>query len=205
MIKKLAEYGMFILVFDGRIGYGLLKDGVFRLHLRLFLTYSYCGLHRGRSFCQLLSSGCTHLWYSLLRSARVQSSAGRPLAVQSEQSDSAHSPGIGFALGLLLAILISSAVLKRTADVNWLEKHGRRVMAEIKGINQHRGSRTDANGNSTYYTYYIITSEWVDPATRIIHTFNSDQIYSPGRYQVGDAIQVWIDPKNAGKYVVNVA
>jgi hypothetical protein len=115
------------------------------------------------------------------------------------------APGIGFALGLLLAILISSAVLKRTADVNWLEKHGRRVMAEIKGINQHRGSRTDANGNSTYYTYYIITSEWVDPATRIIHTFNSDQIYSPGRYQVGDAIQVWIDPKNAGKYVVNVA
>lgn len=114
-------------------------------------------------------------------------------------------PGIGLALGLLLAFLISSAVLKRTADVNWLEKHGRRVMAEIKSINQHRGSRTDANGSITYYTYYIITAEWVDPATRIIHTFNSDQIYSPGRYQVGDAIQVWIDPKNAGKYVVNVA
>jgi len=114
-------------------------------------------------------------------------------------------PGVGLALGLLLAFLVSSAVLKRTADVNWLEKHGRRVMAEIKNISQQRGSRTDANGNTTYYTYYIITAEWVDPETHIIHTFNSDQMYSPGRYRVGDAIQVWIDPKNPGKYAVNVA
>lgn len=115
------------------------------------------------------------------------------------------APGIGFALGLLLAILISSALLKRTADVNWLEKHGRRVMAEIKSINQYRGTRSNSNGMSSSYIYYIITAEWVDPETRIIHTFNSDQVYSPGRYQVGDAIQVWIDPKNAGKYAVNVA
>jgi len=114
------------------------------------------------------------------------------------------APGIGLTLGLLLAILIASAMLKRTADVNWLEKHGERVMAEIKSISWHTGTRTNANGFRTSYPYCIIVAEWVDLRTRKIHTFGSGQLSSPGSYQVGHSVQVWIDPKDVSKYVMYV-
>jgi hypothetical protein len=87
----------------------------------------------------------------------------------------------------------------------WLEKNGKRVMAEIKNIEQHIGTNRDAQGNWSNYIYSIVTAEWTDPQTHVKHTFHSTRIVNPGTYHVGGDVEVSIDPKDTSKYIMNIA
>jgi|GEM_PF-682513 len=122
------------------------------------------------------------------------------------------SPGIyiGGGLGLLIGLSVMMAVMKRTADVNWLKSKGTRIIAIVVDIEKKMGSRqvpVGPNGQIQVQTfhYYVIVTQWIDPRTQRMYTFRSNNLNRyPRKFSKGSSISVLIDPNNPSRYLVEV-
>lgn len=119
---------------------------------------------------------------------------------------------LGGGVGALIGLAVMIGTMKRASDINWLKKHGTRIIATVTEIQKKSESRSVpySTGSGTQYrtewqTYYIVVARWENPQTRQIHTFRSERRASyPRKYAPGSGISVLIDPQNLGRYLVEV-
>ena len=119
---------------------------------------------------------------------------------------------IGGGIGGTLGLITMASMLRRAADINWLKRYGKRIVATVTEIERKTGTRQvpyTVNNTTQYrtqtYTYYIIMARWVDPRTKQMYTFRSPNLsIYPRRFYEGCGIEVLIDPNNIGKYYMEI-
>lgn len=155
------------------------------------------------------------VFFALLGSLLPLGDASPAFSLSSPQELFQHlSPGtlIGGAVGATIGLIVMVSMMKRASDVNWLKKHGRRIIATVTDIQKKSESRSVpySTGKGTQYrtewqTYYIVIARWENPQTRQTHTFRSERRASyPRKYAPGSGIPVLIDPQNPARYLVEV-
>ena len=97
--------------------------------------------------------------------------------------------------GLFLLVTLRKRKLKR-----WLEQFGQRVGAQVTGVTLN--SSYSVNGRNPY----VINAQWQNPATGLVHTFCSDNIwFDPSQFLTEKNIQVLVDLKDPEKYVIDLS
>ncbi len=155
-----------------------------------------------------------------------------PLAFVQTNASGAY---IGGSIGAIIGLLVMVGVVKGAADINWLKRYGTRIVATVTEIERKTGTRWVSgnqmyngqgfyrSGNKMYngqgfyqsgnqmsnrmeqYTYYIIVARWVDPQTKLMHTFSSPHLnIYPRRFYEGCGIEVLIDPNNMKRYYMEI-
>ena len=135
--------------------------------------------------------------------------AASPLDFVQENTTGAY---IGGGVGGVLGLITMVSMLRRAADINWLKRYGKRIVATVTEIERKTGTRQvpyTVNNTTQYrtqtYTYYIIMARWVDPRTKQMYTFRSPNLnIYPSRFYEGCGIEVLIDPNNIGKYYMEI-
>lgn len=103
--------------------------------------------------------------------------------------------GLVFAgVGVGMALVQSRS--RRQAD--WLRRNGRRMKTAFKTVELNDSLRV--NGRSPYR----IISQGADPASNTVRVFQSENIwFDPTEYIKGETIEVLVDPRNPGKYLMD--
>lgn len=91
---------------------------------------------------------------------------------------------------------------------------GRLKIRKIKHLRQ-QGQVVQANYQSVAVNHsfsingqhpYLIVCQWLNPTTGVLHRLESDNIwFDPTPYISSDKIKVFVDPKNPGKYHVDLS
>jgi len=110
------------------------------------------------------------------------------------------------ALILLFAVCLAIIFVRwRKTSLRTLQKRGRRLVAIVTNIEQEREERGNPEIPRIDYAYYI-EAEWTDPRTGNTYQFRSQRLASsPKEYPPGSFVPVLIDPKDPGRYVLELS
>jgi len=96
--------------------------------------------------------------------------------------------------------LMISLVVYQIYRARWLEHHGRQVIAMVTAIRQETGKSDWGFPRENYY----VTAAWTNPRTWRRYTFWTWIIGSSPAYARGSLVPVLIDPKNPGRYCLDL-
>jgi hypothetical protein len=100
--------------------------------------------------------------------------------------------GVGLVMGLVQS--------RSRKQAEWLRGHGRRMKTAFKSVELNDSLRV--NGRSPYR----IISQSADPASNTVRVFQSENIwFDPTEYIKGETIEVLVDPRNPGKYLMDTS
>jgi hypothetical protein len=100
--------------------------------------------------------------------------------------------GVGVGMGLVQS--------RSRKKAEWLRRHGRRMRTAFTSVELNNSLRV--NGRSPYR----IISQSADPASNTVRVFQSENIwFDPTEYIKGETIEVLVDPRNPGKYLMDTS
>jgi len=90
--------------------------------------------------------------------------------------------------------------IRKARNKKYLLQHGVRINTQFQSVSQNTSLKV--NGRHPY----MITSQWQDPTTSMIHVFESDNIWFDPEQQINvDTIMVYIENKNPAKYYMDIS
>lgn len=105
--------------------------------------------------------------------------------------------GLPFAIIGLLTIFFQ---IRRRIRMSRARNHGQPVSAKIVEVGLDQS--LEINGHRPF----VITAQWQDPGTGLVHIFKSEQIwYDPRQFIKGDSIKVLVEPGNPKCYYVDIS
>ena len=111
-------------------------------------------------------------------------------------------PGLFALLGLVFSAIGTAFYLvyflnKRKQQ--WLQRNGQRLTAEVSSVRLNTSVRN--RGKSPY----VIMAQWHDPTNGMVRTFRSNNLWrDPAPFSPGDKVSVLVDPRNYGRYYVDI-
>jgi hypothetical protein len=82
----------------------------------------------------------------------------------------------------------------------WLRQFGVRIEAKYTGVLYDTSVRINRRHP------WRLTAQWLDPATELMHTFESDMLfYDPTDLVQRETVEVWIDPRNPRRHHLDTA
>ncbi len=82
----------------------------------------------------------------------------------------------------------------------WLLHYGQIIMTEFQSVELNKSVKM--RGRSPYR----IISQWLDPMRNKVYVFKSKDIwFNPDEFMHSKEIQVWIDPNNPKKYLMDTS
>jgi len=107
--------------------------------------------------------------------------------------------GLG-AIFLSVGLTPFGFAVRRRRTVEYLKTQGEIVHGKVSGIYVDTSLRVQGEHP------WRITVQWMNPASRKVHIFKSDHIwYNPSDFiNIGDEIEVHMDPKNPKKHWINI-
>lgn len=109
-----------------------------------------------------------------------------------------------FLIDLLLAaatlVLIIILIYYQVWKINWLQHHGRRIIATITAI-RHEKKKT-STGAVRDFAY--VTARWTDPRTGQTYTFWKWLVDNHVSYTTGYLVPILIDPRHPRRYQMEI-
>jgi hypothetical protein len=105
-----------------------------------------------------------------------------------------------FLLALGAMSLMISLVVYQIYKARWLAHHGRQIIAMVTLIRREAGKSAWGFSRDNYY----VTAAWTNPRTGRRYTFWTWIMGSSPVYTRGSLIPVLIDPRNPGRYSLNL-
>jgi len=88
----------------------------------------------------------------------------------------------------------------RRKNLQWLSAHGTRIQAKFTGVDVN--TRLRVNGRSPW----VLTAQWQDPKSGVVHTFTSDSIwFDPTEFVKGPTLEVIYNPEKPSIYTVDLS
>jgi hypothetical protein len=107
--------------------------------------------------------------------------------------------------GLVLTLAGGSPLVsrwRRERLVQWLERNGQSIQANITGSRRVSESPSAPRSRNPYH----ISAQWTDPATNRVHSFESADVwYDPAPYLKSKTVAVLMDPANPERYSMDTA
>jgi hypothetical protein len=112
-------------------------------------------------------------------------------------------PVIMLGLGVLFTGGVAIAIVwmrKQRLLHQWLRTNGLRIQANFERVELN--TSLTVNGSHPYR----IVGQWLNPRTNQVHVFHSDNLwFDPAPYVSGPTVDVWIDPEDPKRYMVDTA
>jgi len=106
-------------------------------------------------------------------------------------------------LGLVFFAIGGSIIaynIKKKNLLIYLKQNGIKIASDFQNVNIN--TSLDVNGKNPF----VIVSQWLNPETSELHVFTSDNIwFDPTDFIKSDKINVFIDPKNPKRYLVDLS
>lgn len=106
-------------------------------------------------------------------------------------------------MGFVFAAIGAGVLYSRRAGENrkkYLLAYGNSIETDVQGVD--RDTSVKVNGRNPWR----ITSQWLDPATRKLRVFYSENLwFDPTRFVTAKTITVLLDPKDAKRYYMDVS
>jgi hypothetical protein len=99
-----------------------------------------------------------------------------------------------------MVALITSLVVYQIYKARWLACHGRQIIAMVTSIRREGGRSVWGYSRDNYY----VTAAWTNPRTGRRYTFWTWIMGSSPAYTLGSLIPVLIDPRNPGRYCLDL-
>ena len=106
-------------------------------------------------------------------------------------------------MGLVFTAIGGSIVFATRAGEkkkNYLMAYGNAIETELQGVD--RNTSVELNGQNPWR----ISSQWLDPATRRLRIFHSENLwFDPTKFVTAKKITVLLDPNDAARYYMDVS
>jgi hypothetical protein len=110
----------------------------------------------------------------------------------------------------LFCLLGTRDTIPQAATVNWLHRHGTRILARVVEAEKKGGFwfPLGAYGPNVIRRRpspsYVIVAGWMDPSTHQPYTRRSENLETPRNFVTCGSIAVRIDPQNPRRYLMDV-
>jgi hypothetical protein len=95
-------------------------------------------------------------------------------------------------------ILMITFVVYQIHQMQWLKKHGRRIVAMVTSIRHEMGKTGAGFTRDNYY----VTATWTNPRTGRTYTFWTWIMNRAPDYEKGSLVPVVIDPNNPERFAM---